>query len=216
MVTQANIDNGDGKVKKPKKVGVPARDKAMRGKDGLTPRERKFAEAYLTNGFNITAAARAAGHQCRSVASFHFSGRHQLDNPIVRKFIDRHLEAARMSSSEIIARLEEHAKANPADFFNHRWKLNKKVVRERGHLIKKLRVPSNGKPAEIELHDSQAALVRLGSTYGMFSDKVQHIGDPNQPITHEFIINVAAAEVEATGPKLIKDAVIDVGAEVKP
>ena len=58
--------------------------------------------------------------------------------------------------------------------------------------------------------------MRVGATLGLFNERVQHIGDPNQPITHEFTVNVAAAEVGATGPKLIKDAVIDVKAEAKP
>ena len=48
--------------------------------DGLTDRQRAFVAAYLTNGYNATRAAMAAGHKCNSDSAFAVTGSTHLRN----------------------------------------------------------------------------------------------------------------------------------------
>lgn len=172
---------------------------------GLTHRHRAFVAAYLTNGFNATQAAISAGFKCTTMASFSWCGYDALKKPAVQELLNAHWKAAKLDIDEIAGRLSEQATANPGIFFDERWNLKRPMIKQKGHLIRKLKAPGKGKPAEIELHDSQAALVKLGTHLGMFNEKVQHVGDAGGPIRHEFTVNVSASEVGATGPKQIEN-----------
>ena len=48
--------------------------------DGLTDRQRAFVAAYLSNGYNATRAAMAAGHKCNSDSAFAVTGSTHLRN----------------------------------------------------------------------------------------------------------------------------------------
>jgi hypothetical protein len=91
-----------------------------------------------------------------------------------------------MSADEVVARLVEQATANPVQFFDKRWRVKRDAMERKGHLVRKFKPSSRGRPAEIELHDAQAALVLIGKHLGMFSDKVQHVGDQGGPTLNEF------------------------------
>lgn len=160
--------------------------------DSLTDRQLAFAAAYLSNGYNATRAAMAAGHKCNSAIAFAVQGSNHLRNAKVRAAIGEHFRRAHMSADEVVARLVEQATANPVQFFDKRWRLKRHALDIKGHLVKRLTVPTRGKPAEIELHDGQAALVKVGIHLGLFSEKMQHLGDVGGPICHEFTLGVAA------------------------
>jgi phage terminase small subunit len=152
---------------------------------GLNDRQRTFVAAYLTNGFNATRAAMAAGHKCSSYSAFGVQGAESLKNPKVRVAINAYFRQAGMSVDEVVARLVEQATANPAQFFDKRWRLKRDAMKRKGHLVRSFKPSSRGRPAEIELHDAQAALVLIGKHLGMFSAKVQHVGDRGGPIQND-------------------------------
>lgn len=184
----------------------PGQSGEVRGRrpgDGLTDRQRAYVAAYLSNGFNATRAAMAAGHKCNSYSAFGVQGGASLKNPKVRAAINAYFRQAGTSADEVVARLVEQATANPVEFFDKRWRVKRDAMERKGHLVRKFKPPSRGKPAEIELHDGQAALVKVGIHLGLFSEKIQHVGDQNGAIRHEFTVNVAPGEVDATGPKQI-------------
>jgi phage terminase small subunit len=186
----AAISNGEGNGSKlpsgctgrGRQSGQSGNARVRRPGDGLTDRQRAFVAAYLSNGFNATRAAMAAGHKCNSYSAFGVQGGEALKNPKVRAAIDAYFRQAGMSADEVVARLVEQATANPAQFFDKRWRVKRAVLESKGHLVRKFKPASRGRPAEIELHDAQAALVLIGKHLGMFSDKVQRIGDQGGPI----------------------------------
>lgn len=181
------LTNKPKRLRKPK----PPPDDAL---GALNHRQRKFLAEYLSNGGNATRAAEAAGY---SPSKSYFSAAVQanalLKNPKIRAAIEASYRVAGMTVAEVVARLVEQARANPTQFFDKRWRLNRHVLRRKGHLVKRLEVPARGKPAKIELHDAQAALVLIGKHLGLFSDKVQHVGDQGGPVRHEFVVCVPEA-----------------------
>ena len=174
--------------------------KASKG-NGLTDRQRAFVTAYLTNGFNATRAAMSSGHKCNGYGAFGVVGSVVLKNVKVSAAIDDYFRRAGISADEVVARLVEQARANPEVFFDKRWRVKRDVMERKGHLVRKFKPASRVKPAEIELHDAQAALVLIGKHLGMFSEKVQHMGDQRGTVRHEFTVNIAAQETEPMGPK---------------
>lgn len=176
----------------------------------LNARQRAFVAAYLENGGNAVQAAMKAGYKFGSYGSAGVMGHQALKSIKVRAAIEEAMSKAGMGQEEVIRRLAEQVRANPAQFFDRKWRLNRKQVDRNGHLIRKLRPPSRGRPAEVELHDGQAALIKIGLHLGMFSEKVQHVGDTGGPIRHEFTVHVvggpevgAPSPVRATGPKAV-------------
>src|ERR1035441_9269720 len=101
--------------------------------NGLNDRQRAFVAAYLSNGFNATRAAMAAGQHCHSYSAFGVQGRFHLKNPKVREAIAFFFQAAHMSDDEIIARIEEQATAHPVQFFDKRWQLKHNRLERNGH-----------------------------------------------------------------------------------
>jgi len=80
-----------------------------------------------------------------------------------------------MDADEVLLRLGQQARASIADFIEpigeHQFFLNMDKVKEKGHLIKKIRYTASG--PEIELHDPQAALVHIGKHFALFTDRVK-------------------------------------------
>lgn len=188
--------NGNGKPKK--------KILARRGADAeLNDVQRRFVAAYMSNGYNATKAAMAAGHSCHSYMAFGVQGSTHLKNPKVRAAIEQHFRDAGMSADEVVARLVEQAKANPTMFFDKRWRLKRGAMEDKGHLVKRFRAPGRGRPAELELHDGQAALVKVGLHLGLFDERVRHVGDQGGAIRHEFTIRAPEPMAQATGPKRI-------------
>ena len=81
----------------------------------LNPAERTFALTYLANGFNATAAYRAA-HPKASDATARAEGYKYLVKPHIKAFIDKRLtnrwKALQMDGDEVLARLAMDARAD--------------------------------------------------------------------------------------------------------
>jgi len=140
----------------------------------LTNKQRAFCEHYIQT-WNGTEAARRAPYKGNDVtlASVAYEN---LRKPHIRQYIEERLRELTLTSDEILIRLSQQATSSVSDFIKvdaetDRFIIDKEKVKEEGHLIKKLRYTKYG--LEIELYDSQAALVHLGRHHVLFSDKLQ-------------------------------------------
>lgn len=203
-----------GRKAKPSKRLV----KRSKANGDLSDTEKAFIAHYVTNGYNAVRAAMSCGIKCKNYNTFGQMGHIYLKKLKVRAAIDEHFRAAGMGKDEVLARLVEQIRANPTDFFDKRWRLKHDQMQRNGHLVRKFKAPSRGKPAEIELHDQQAALIRVGQHLGLWKDNVQNVGDSGGPVRHEFIIVVrpvegaalpepkqAVVELDPCGPKQLED-----------
>jgi hypothetical protein len=136
----------------------------------LTPKQRKFVDAYLET-MNSSESARRCGFK-KAVRQ---QGWRMLTNVDVRAAIDERLRGAAMSADEVLARLAEQASARISDFFiigddGTVGDVNTAYLKQHGNLVKKIKVELN--KVELELYDGQNALVQLGRRWGVFTDKM--------------------------------------------
>lgn len=144
----------------------------------LTPRQRRFVEAYLQT-WNASEAARRAGYKGDANT---IGPRLLADVGIINRVKVRMTELA-MQTEEVMQRFTQQAELNPSEFFTfdpmtgEMTGINWQVFREKGHLVKKLSYDRKGRPV-LEFHDSQAALNQIGKAHGMFIERVdstQHV-----------------------------------------
>jgi phage terminase small subunit len=168
----------------------------------LTGKQKKFADFYLGEAnLNGTKAARLAGYEGNdnvlAVTAFRL-----LRNAKISAYIDERLKGCGMGANEVIATLTAHARGSITDILNEDNELDLDLARERGtdRLIKKIKIKRISKVVseknedgiasdefetsilheqiEFEIHDSQAALEKLGKYHKLFTDKteVEHHG----------------------------------------
>jgi phage terminase small subunit len=154
---------------------------AMNENQRLTWKQRVFINAYLTNGFNGTQAALAAGYSrrwARMIAHENLS-KHYIQDEI-RRIWDEY----GMSAAEVIARLSMHARGDIGDIWDEKAGcINWRKARAYGltSLIKSIhrkrtrKTFPDGRIVEtlyqrIELHDAQYALMLLTKHYNLASD----------------------------------------------
>jgi hypothetical protein len=141
-----------------------------RDPSGLTFRQRLFVFHYLgTADGNGSEAARMAGFAEPGAAASRL-----LKNVNIRAAIDAKLSQAAMSADEVLARLSEMATVDAADFITitkEEVRLDFDKARRRGktHLIKAIKWTKAG--VSFVLHDSQAALEKLGRHHGIFGER---------------------------------------------
>ena len=140
--------------------------------DCLNPKQKSFVLAYLDSGGNGRQAANLAGYG-KSYGSSGVLGHYLLKNVNVRAAIKEAYRQLGMDQDEVVGRLAEYVRANPENFFDSKWRIKRSELKKRGHLVRKLKAPSKGRPAEIEMHDGMAALVHIGRSIGMFADKLE-------------------------------------------
>jgi phage terminase small subunit len=143
--------------------------------EGLTAKQQAFVVAYLSNGFNATAAARTAGYPKRAA---HVTGWENLRKPKIASLIQQGLTERAMPANEVLARLAEQARGTMDDFLDDDGKIDLKQGRERGklHLVKARSVTKEGE--RIELYSSQAALEILAKHHALLTEKVELSGEP--------------------------------------
>lgn len=149
----------------------------------LTNKQQAFIEAYLTNGFNATKAALAAGYSEKTAYSI---GSENLRKPDISEVIQQRIKALAMGADEALARLTEHARGDIGAFLDCAYEDLPEHPQSR--LIKRVkrtltirRNPKSDEETEteyfeFELYDAQAALVHLGRYHALFTDKVEHSG----------------------------------------
>jgi len=146
----------------------------------LTPKQRCFIEHYLTT-WNAKESAVLAGY-----GSPQKTGYRQLHNPAVLEVINERLVEMGVNANEIVARMSQYARNNPANFFifadvpekdihgkvlvdqdgnpvlrRQVIDINWSTFERYGYLVKKLSYDRKGRPV-FEFYDAQRALETLG------------------------------------------------------
>jgi phage terminase small subunit len=148
----------------------------------LTEKQRAFLDAYITNGYNATEAAKASGYK-----QPHSQGPRLLDNVGIRAALDSVLKSRHLSRDEVLARVEEQATGTLEDFLSVNKKkelvIDIKKAKERGKLhliqdIKQQRFYDKAKKSEvheitIKLHSAQRSLSELLRVHRMVGDSDQ-------------------------------------------
>jgi len=145
----------------------------------LTPRQKRFVEAYLQT-WNASEAARQAGYK----GDANTIGPRLLADVGVKNQVTARMVELSMQSEEVLRRLTEQATLNPSEFFKFTLdadgkpvsvtSINWEVFQSKGYLVKKLSYNRQGNPV-LEFHDSQAALALIGKAHGMFVEQVNSI-----------------------------------------
>jgi phage terminase small subunit len=153
----------------------------------LNNKRKAFVEAYL-RCWNANQAAKDAGYSERSAYS---TGPRLLSNDEVQAYIQKRLTEMKMSADEVLLLLADHARASLKPFTKVTdegfvyFDFNQPGAMEHFHLIKKIkskrsrRIEGRGDNAEawedetveVELHDAQSALDKLGRHHKLFEDK---------------------------------------------
>jgi phage terminase small subunit len=145
--------------------------------DALSDRHKVFVDTYVSNRWNATAAARAAGLKHPEV-----QGCRLLRNVKVRAAIDERLAEYKLTANETLALISDQAKGTLEDFLDGSNELDLKQARERGklHLVRKfkttVRTDKEGETSvtkELELYNAQEALSLLARHHGLLNDKVK-------------------------------------------
>ncbi len=145
------------------------------GNGRLTNKQRRFVNFYLELWNGTEAASRAGYEGDRNVLAATAS--RLLRNVKVRTEIEKRLESEAMGANEVLQRLSDQARGNLADFINTDVPgglIDMNAVASKGYLLKKLAWTKAG--LQVELHDAQAALEKLGKAHGLFVHEVKHTG----------------------------------------
>lgn len=170
--------------------------------DGLTGKQQAFINAYLSNGFNATDAARQAGYEGNDNV-LGVQGHENLRNPKIASIISERINEAAMSANEVLARLSQIARGEVTDFLDEDGKWDLKTARKlkKQGLLKKVKSKRTSKQldsitegnedsretletslvyeeVEFELYSAHEALRDLGKFHKLFNDR-QEIGGIN-------------------------------------
>ncbi len=152
-------------------------------KMALTNKRRVFIEEYL-KCWNASEAARRAGYAHRQ------QGPLLLSNNVIKAEIEKRIAELAMSADEVVSRLGEHARGEWSEYLDEFGSLKIKdlIADGKGHLIKGIKQTQWGRL--VEFYDSQAALVHLGKTHGVFIDRKEISG----PGGTQLVINLSWGE----------------------
>ncbi len=161
----------------------------------LTKKQRVFIEEYL-QCWNAAEAARRAGYSERTAR---IQASKLLTKTNIQEEIQKRISEKAMSADEVLLRLGDMARGDLGDFVDIEsmsYHLSLQKAKELGltHLIKKVKqrtVITQKKDGdeeeqhyiEIELHDSQAALEKLGRHHKLFTDKTEITGKDGDNLT---------------------------------
>ncbi|NIQ88802.1 MAG: terminase small subunit [Deltaproteobacteria bacterium] len=176
----------------------------------LTPKQRRFVIEYLKD-FNGVQAAKRAGYQAKDYFTFGGIAHENLKKPQIRKAIDEYWSAFTMSAEEVIGRLAAQARADISEFIKPGGGIDWEAVQANGELVKRI-THRKGQSSQIELHDAQAALEKIGRVHGIFVDKKQISGPDGGPLEigikevlveipdDEAIVDGGGGEIETSPP----------------
>lgn len=156
----------------------------------LTPKQQRFVEEYLID-LNATQAAIRAGYSEKSAQEI---GAENLSKPMVAKAIQEALqerkERVQIDSDYVLKRLVEIDQMDVLDIMDDQMKILPlrdwpKVWRQYISNIENLELTdADGVFKKIKWPDKVKNLELLGKhvSVGAFKDKIEHSGDPNNPI----------------------------------
>lgn len=164
----------------------------------LTSKQRAFIDHYVTNGFNGTRAAIAAGY---AESGAHVEAVRLLKIAKIKSEIEEALEHHAMGRNEVLARLTDFARGDLGDIYNEdTGQIDWKKIRAAGltHLVKKIDHTTkrttlpDGTDIEIfedkiELHDPMKAITLIGKQLGLFVDRTEVTGKDGGALRFEII-----------------------------
>jgi hypothetical protein len=186
----------------------------------LTCKQRMFVDSYLSNGFNATEAARAAGYRGKDDHSLASIGYENLRKPEISAAVQQRMNEAAMSANEVLARLSKIARGEVVDFLDEDGKFDLRTARrlQKAGLLKKLKSKRTSKnvdtltegeedsretletslvyeEVEFEMYSAHEALRDLGKYHKLFTDKHEIGGVGGGPVQIEVeFINEQPAE----------------------
>jgi phage terminase small subunit len=182
----------------------------------LTKKQQRFIDEYFKANMNATEAA-ARVYDVKDRASANAIGAENLAKPSIRDEIEKRLATYAMTANEVLFLLAEHARANVDELLDTNGTPSVAIAREKGkmHLIKKIKTKTFkiGEETvieqELEIHDSQSALVQLGRYHKLFTDKREvELGDKTrklftkdelEDLTDEQLAAIAARRTGGSG-----------------
>lgn len=164
----------------------------------LTNKQKVFVEAYLRT-LNGTLSAIEAGYSKKTAYSI---ASENLMKPEIRVEIEKRISEKIMSSNEVMLRLSNMAQASLLPFIRIDkdgfvyFNFSDPEAQNYFYLIKKIktkrerRIEGRGENAEqwegewveVELHDAQSALEKIGRYHGLFIDRTD-ITSGGKPVT---------------------------------
>lgn len=177
----------------------------------LKPRQKAFVEAYFNSAMNASEAYMATHPGC-GYGTAKVNGCRLLANANVMAEVERRLSEQVMSANEVLKRLSDMAKANLLPFiritdegFTY-FDFSHPDAKNYFHLIKKIktkrarRVEGRGENAEVwedewvevELHDAQSALEKIGKYHHLFKNEVDVTSGGEKVKAVEFILGAGA------------------------
>lgn len=191
-----------------KPTGRPRKKPAKKAADGVkrtaTDRGRAFVAAYLSNGFNATQAAIAAGYSPKAATQ---TGSDLLRRPDVVELLTKERKRLedenRVTADRVVAGLAAIAFADPRDLMS--WGPGGVVLKPSEELTpaQAAQVESVGEVVtiagsniKVKRHDRVRALELLGKTLGLFVDRVDQKntfldadGKPTLPTVRVVFVN---------------------------
>lgn len=193
------------------------------GSDGLTTKQRMFVEAYLSNGFNATEAARMAGYQGNDV-TLAAVGYENLRKPQIATVVSARINEAAMSANEVMSRLSDIARGKVTDFVDDEGKFDLKQAKKakKDGLLKKLKTKRTSKKVdaftegeeeeketietslvyeevEFEMYSAHEALRDLGKYHRLFGERSETL---SLNLTPEQLAELTEPEIDALIAKL--------------
>lgn len=181
-------------------------------REGLTTKQRLFVEAYLSNGYNATEAARSAGYKGKDDHSLATIGYENLRKLEIAAVVSERVNEAAMGANEVLARLSAIARADVADLLDEDGRFDFQRARraEKTGLLRKLKRKTTAKKVdtftegdeeaketfetsivyeevEFEMYSAHEALRDLGKYHKLFTDRHEHSGPDGQPIPIAYI-----------------------------
>lgn len=170
----------------------------------LTPKHKLFIDEYFRCNMNATKAYRVVYPKV-NYDTARANSSELLAKPNIQEHINKRLSEMAMSADEVLMRLSAMARADMLPFIEFAsdgfiyFDFSHPDAKEYMFLIKKIktkrtrRLEGRGDDAEtwedewveVELHDSQAALEKIGKYHKLFADRVEISGKDGEAI--EFI-----------------------------
>lgn len=181
----------------------------------LTGKQQAFINAYLSNGFNATEAARTAGYKGNDNV-LGVTGHENLRNPKISVIVNERLNEAAMSANEVMARLSKIARGEVDDFLDEDGKFDLPKARRlnKTGLLKKLKSKRTSKrvdtldtgdeenretletllvyeEVEFEMYSAHEALRDLGKYHKLLNDRHEIAGFNGGPIQVNVVYETA-------------------------
>lgn len=189
---------------------------------GLTTKQRLFIESYLSNGFNATEAARAAGYK-GTENTLSSVGYENLRKPEIATAVSARINEAAMGANEVLARLSAIARGDVTEVLDDdgRFDFEKARKAKKTGLLKKLKRKTTKKQVdarteggdeeaetietsviyeevEFEMYSAHEALRDLGKYHRLFGDS----NSLNLNLTPQQLAEMPDEEIDALISKL--------------